>query len=188
MPILLSGLSLIETLLVLLITSLLITIAAPDFSSLVENKKADNVVRKLNTAVVLAKTTAITQNTIVTLCKSDNGKECGGKWKDGVLVFTDDNADRNPNNEDVVIRYFAFGNIAGDISWNAFQNRQYLQFTQQGFTRYQNGNFTYCPFNRKTELNRQLILNRTARARFAMDSDKDGFREDSSGRPIRCGE
>jgi len=180
------GLTLIETLFVLLILSVLLSLALPSFSSIVAAKKSDIVISQLQHAVELGKVTAITETGTVTLCKSENGAGCGGNWEDGVILFTDSNGDRKVNQEDKLVRYITFPEMEGTISWRAFQNRQYLQFTSQGFTRYQNGSFIFCPKNNKAELARQLVINRTARARITIDSDGDGIREDSTGEPIRC--
>ena len=55
----------------------------------------------------------------------------------------------------------------------------------RGFTRYQNGTFTYCP---KEGLNyaRGIILNAQGRVRFTKDEDQDGIDEGANGRPLRC--
>jgi type IV fimbrial biogenesis protein FimT len=180
------GLTLIESLFVLLILSILITVGLPSFNQIIANKKADLVIGRLQQAVELGKVTAITNTKTVTLCKSDNGRGCGGNWQEGVIVFTDQNGDREVNQQDKLVRYLTFPEMDGTLSWRAFQNRQYLQFTPQGFTRYQNGSFVFCPNSKKAELARQLVINRTARARITIDSDGDGIREDSTGAPIRC--
>jgi type IV fimbrial biogenesis protein FimT len=178
--------TLIELLITLLILSILLAVGMPNLSSFVETKKSNDTITRVKQAVETAKVSAIVNGRIVTLCKSQDGEKCGGSWEDGIITFTDDNADRIINQDDELIRYFTFPEAQGSIHWRAFQNRQYLQITSQGFTRSQNGNFTYCPFNRKSYLARQLVINRTARVRYAIDSNRDGIYEDSSGKPIRC--
>ena len=180
------GFTLLELLITLLMLSLLLLIALPDFRELIQQKQSDITVRTLTTAIELARTSAITDNKLTTLCRSSDGSECGGKWEDGILVFTDHNGNRKIDTEDRLVRYFPFPSSTGKLQWRAFQNRQYLQITPQGFTRYQNGNFTFCPHSKDLSLARQIILNRSARIRHAQDSDGDGIREDSQGRPIRC--
>lgn len=180
------GVTLLELLVVVLLLSILTGISLPGFQHLIEQKKADIAIGRLGHAIELARTFAITTGHLVTLCRSANGEDCGGQWRDGTIIFTDRNGDRRINQDDKLLHYVRFPDINGSIHWRAFQNRQYLQITNMGFTRYQNGNFTYCPNNKKSELARQLIINRTARIRYASDSDGDGIREDSSGRPIRC--
>lgn len=181
-----AGLTLFELLFTLLMLSLLLGIALPDFTDLLEKKRSDNNIRTLMTALELARTSAIVNNSLVTLCRSNNGQTCGGQWKDGILVFVDYDGDRKIEQQDRIVRYMTFPGLHGELYWRAFQNRQYLQITAQGFTRYQNGNFTFCPDSGDPRHARQIILNRTGRFRQAGDSDGDGIREDSRGRPLRC--
>ena len=180
------GFTLVELLLVLSILSILLGLSLPNFQAMYAQRQADVVIRKVSKAIQLARMSAIRTGKLVTLCRSDSGVECGGEWRDGIIVFSDRNGDRKINQDDVLQQFITFPGINGSLKWRAFQNRQYLQITNQGFTRYQNGNFTYCPNNGDASLARQLIINRTARIRFAIDSDGDGIREDSRGRPISC--
>lgn len=176
----------LELLICLLVVGVLGAMSLPDLQALTEQQRGDNIMRRLASAIALGRSTAITSGEVVTLCRSKDGIQCGGQWHDGVLLFTDGNADRNINQDDSVKRYFTFPEAEGSLRWQAFQNRQYLQFTSAGHTRNQNGSFTYCPASKKPDLARQLIVSRTARARFALDKDGDGIREDSEGKPLVC--
>jgi type IV fimbrial biogenesis protein FimT len=180
------GISLLELLITLGILTILLSISIPDFKNLAESVSADTTLRKLATAIQLGKSSAITNRTTVTLCRSLDGVTCGGRWEDGVLVFTDRNRDRAINEDDRLVRYITFPDGKGHIRFRAFQNKQYLQLTSLGTTHSQNGNYTYCPFSGDSKLARQLIVNRTARLRFAQDSNGDGIKEDSRGRPLSC--
>ncbi len=180
------GLTLLELLVCLFILSILLNSALPALGEAVTHKRSDVSARQLELAIELARNAAITRNLTVTLCRSNNGEDCDGAWHDGVLVFTDQNENRELDKEDSVVRYVVFYDYDGTITWRAFQNRQYLQITSLGFTKYQNGNFTICPKNKDLRFARQLIINRTARVRHAQDKDGDGIREDSRRRPIRC--
>ena len=180
------GFTLVELLLVLSIMSILFSLSLPNFQAMHAQRQADVVIKKLSEAIQLARMSAIRTGKLVILCRSDRGVECSGQWHDGIIVFSDGNGDRKINQDDVLQRFFTFPGIGGSLRWRAFQNRQYLQITSQGFTRYQKGIFTYCPNDGDASLARQLIINRTARIRFAVDSDGDGIREDSRGRPINC--
>lgn len=183
---LMTGLSLLELLISLGILSMLLGVSIPDFSEISESIAGEVTLRKLATAVQLGKSAAITSGTTVTLCRSVDGLTCKGNWEDGVIVFTDRNRDRALNEGDRLIRHITFPDGNGQINFRAFQNKQSLQLTALGTTAYQNGNFTYCPFSGNRLFARQLIVNRTARLRFAQDKDGDGFREDSRGRPLNC--
>ena len=76
--------------------------------------------------------------------------------------------------------------LQGNLSWRAFGNRQRLQIDRFGGLSGQNGNFTWCPPAHSAEPAHQLVLNGSGRFRFARDSDGDGYREDSQGRPLQC--
>ncbi|MFK7864763.1 MAG: GspH/FimT family pseudopilin [Pseudohongiellaceae bacterium] len=178
--------TLIELLIVLTIVAIALSIALPNFSEFIEQKKANDTIKRVKQAITVAKVGAVVNGNYVTLCKSRSGEKCEGNWEQGMIAFTDKNGDRKINQDDRLLRYFTFPEVEGTIRWRAFQNRQYLQITGQGFTRFQNGNFTYCPHNKKPYLARQIIINRTARVRFSIDSNGDGIQEDSRGRPIRC--
>ncbi len=182
----LTAYSLFELLFALAIVSILVGIAAPDFQGLVERTRSDRTIKLLERAIEMARIAAISSQQIVTLCRSRDGGECGGQWQDGVLIFRDGDGDREIDDDEILIRWVTFPGYEGQLRWRAFQNRQYLQFTPQGFTRYQNGNFTYCPADGDERHARQLIINRLARVRHAQDSDGDGIQEDSRGRPLRC--
>jgi type IV fimbrial biogenesis protein FimT len=181
-----AGLSLLELLLTLIIMSILAATAVPGLKALLGNSAGELTMRRLAQAIEIGRIAAITSSSLVTLCRSSSGQECGGQWHEGVLVFTDANGNRKIEQQDRIIRHITFPDLAGELSWRAFQNRQYLQITALGFTRYQNGNFTYCPNDGNQTHIRQLIINRNARIRFAQDRDGDGIREDSRGRALHC--
>jgi type IV fimbrial biogenesis protein FimT len=180
------GLSLIELLVSLLILSIVLGMAMPNFASLLHSISSDVTMRKLASAIQVGRSAAITNSATVTLCRSQDGLACGGAWQEGVLIFTDGNRNRIIDDDDLLVRYVKLPNSEGHIRFRAFQNKQYLQLSSLGFTHSQNGNFTYCPFSGEGKFARQLIVNRAARMRFAQDSDGDEVREDSRGRPLDC--
>ncbi len=181
-----SGLTLMELLISLGILSILLGLALPNFRAMAQSVSGDVTLRKLANAIQFGKATAITNNATVTLCRSDDGSDCGGNWQDGVMLFIDSNRNREFDGDDDLLRHITFPDGNGSIRFRAFQNKQYLQLTSLGTTRDQNGNFTYCPYTGENVFARQLIINRTARLRFAQDSNGDGVREDSRGRPLDC--
>ncbi|MEX0962629.1 MAG: GspH/FimT family protein [Pseudohongiellaceae bacterium] len=180
------GFSLLELLISLGLLSVLLSISLADFMNLAQSVSADATLRKLANAIQAGKSSAITNRTSVTVCPSIDGFKCGGGWHRGVIVFTDNNRNTKVDTEDLLIRHVSFPNANGSIRFRAFQNKQYLQLTSMGTTHSQNGNFTYCPFAGDVSLARQLIVNRSARMRFALDNNGDGIREDSRGRALVC--
>lgn len=181
-----TGATLFEMFVTIGLLSILLGVSIPEFRDLSQSVAGDVTLRRLASAIQVAKTSAIIERTSVTLCPSIDGLVCGGGWHKGVLLFTDSNRSRSIEDGDTLIRYIQFPDNQGSIRFRAFQNKQYLQLSPLGTTHSQNGNFTYCPTVENMRHARQLILNRTARLRFAQDGDGDGIREDSRGRPLSC--
>ena len=180
------GITLFELLTCLSTVSILLALAFPSLTQLQTALQNAAAVKILRQSIGIARAQAITSRSFVTLCRSEDGRSCGGRWEQGVLIFTDKDGDRVLEDEDTLTAYSRFPDFKGRIHWRAFQNRQYLQITPAGATRYQNGSFTVCAEDSDPKATQQLILSRTGRARLAQDNDGDGIRENSRGRPIRC--
>jgi type IV fimbrial biogenesis protein FimT len=181
-----SGFNLIELLIILAILAVLVNLALPGLAQSVERNQARVAINEIKRAITLTRYTAINNGVITTLCRSNDGRNCGGQWQQGFIVFTDSNADRVINGNDRLIRIFPELADSGTLKFRAFQNKQYLQMTPQGFTNYQNGNFTFCPKSNDVSLAQQVIVNRSGRTYFASDTDGDGIKEGANGKAISC--
>ena len=188
MRLLYSGLSLIELLICLVVLTIIFSrLLGPDTTSWRKKAEIDGVMQDLMASIGMARSHAISENVVVTLCRSDDGRNCRGNWNEGYIVFTDWNANRRIDGKDRILsRTESFRSI-GSLSYNSFKNRQYLQITPRGFTDFQNGNFTFCSVDRKSEEIRQIIVSLSGRARYARDRDGDGVVENSQGKPVSCG-
>ncbi len=180
------GLSLIEILVCLTIVAFLTLVGTPDFSGWRQKKEIDALMRELLGAIDMARSHAVAENVMVTFCRSNDGRACQGKWDEGSILFTDFNADRVINGSDRLLFRLEPMKPGGTLTFNSFQNRQYLQMTSRGFANYQNGNFTFCPASKDPRMARQIIVSLSGRTRFARDSDGDGVAEDSQGKPLYC--
>lgn len=180
------GLGLLELLIVLAIVSIMASIALPGLDELVSQQRSEAAARKLHRALVMARSAAVTRHEMVTLCRTADGRKCGGSWSQRIALFLDGDGDRQANEPDQVLSVVDMGGSETHISWRSFGNRQYLQFLPVGSTNNQNGNFTLCPSSGDMRHARQLVISRTGRIRHARDSDGDGFVENSRGKPIQC--
>ena len=181
-----SGMTLLELIVAMALLSLLLAVAAPSLSGIIEQRRGDEAIRLLREAIELTRAAAISSGGLATLCRSGDGASCGGRWEEGMIVFIDGDGNRVPDTAGALVRVFRFPSPTGDIRWRSFGNRQFLQMTPMGSTRNQNGNFTWCPGNGDVSLARQLIVNAAGRMREALDNDGDGVREGANGRPIAC--
>ena len=181
-----SGVTALEALIAVFILTILVQLALPRYEQLVTDHQGRQVLQRLAGSIYLARASSARWGSSAVLCPSTSGQSCSGDWHDGVLVFLDRNDNQAPDNNEEILDYLDFERLPGTLHWRAFRSKPFLQITPLGFTRYQNGNFTWCDRRKTPGSARQLILNRTGRVRFAKDSDGDGLRENSRGDPVRC--
>lgn len=176
-------LELIASLAVLLITT---SIALPAFSEIVQNHKSQTVIRLLYGLIQKSRHQAISHNSNVLLCKSQDLISCGGSWKDGIIVFVDRDNNQAVNGDDILLRSIQMPFEEGELFWRSFGNKPHLEFLPSGRTNYQNGTFTYCIDSADPEKARGISVTVTGRPQIAFDRNGDGIRENSSGTQLRC--
>lgn len=181
-----SGFSLLECLLAVIILATLTRLALPGFEEVTTHREGSLVLQQVANFIYLSRTVAARHGAMAVLCPSGDGLDCGADWQDGLLLFLDANDNQRRDEDEAVEEYLPFEGVQGTLHWRAFRSKPYLQITPLGFTRYQNGSFTWCDLRGSPASAHQLILNRTGRVRFARDRDRDGIRENSRGEPIRC--
>ncbi|MDX1573001.1 MAG: GspH/FimT family pseudopilin [Methylophaga sp.] len=159
------GLTLIELLIVIAIVSILAAIAMPSFNDLLRRQAINGQANALFSMLYLARSEAIKRSSVVTICKSSDGQNCGGNWSDGWMMFADQNKDGAMDAGDTMITQ---GRISEKIAvgWVAFGSNNYIRFTPRGMTLAQNGTFTVCPENTDEKLARSVVVSKTARVRI----------------------
>lgn len=181
------GVTTIELIAVLAIASILIGIVAPSIINIHNRSKATAEVNWIIGAINYSRHSAIIRRTNITLCPYvKNSRECNGKWHEGLIAFTDYNQNARLDGEDFLIEKIQNTIKDGTITWRAFRNRQYLQFTPYGYTNFQNGNFTHCPKNGDPQYARQIVINTQGRARVINSRDAAGQPIDRRGKALRC--
>ena len=90
-----TGFTLVELMITLLIAAIVLGLAAPGVSDLMERNRLQTSADSLYTGLMLARSEALKRNRPVTLCKSSNGTACtaGSSWHQGWLVYSDDDND-----------------------------------------------------------------------------------------------
>ena len=162
------------------------SMSLPSFEGMLKRQKASGEANNLVSLIYLARSEAIKTNQVVTICRSANGMECGNDWKDGWMMFVDNNRNGAKEVGERIIRSGHAGN-GYQVSFRAFGSNRYLRFTPLGLTLSQNGTFKLCPKDNDSRYARAVIISKTARARLAKDSDGDGIYEAANGSPLSCG-
>ena len=85
-----SGFTLYELMIVLAIGSIILVVAVPSFSGVIDNQRMTAATNEMVMTLNLAKSEAIKRVAYVSVCKSNNGVNCsaaGTSWDDGWIVF-----------------------------------------------------------------------------------------------------
>jgi len=173
------GVTLIELLVALAISSILFGIALPGISSVMATNRLTSQINLLSASIAYTRSIAIKRNQTAVICKSTNGVECNvkAKWEDGWLIYVDSDGDRTLDTDmgDQVLHVQA-ALTATTLRYKAFGPRGYIAYRPDGFT-LTNGTFTLCVKD-KPEIKKALILSKSGRLRVSLT----GY----AGKPLKC--
>jgi prepilin-type N-terminal cleavage/methylation domain-containing protein len=180
--------TLLELLVVMALLGILLTLGLPDLRRWQREARGEALLMELDRLLSEARSTAATQAVPVTLCATSTPPACATTWQQQVLLFTDHDGDRTFERDtgDTVLRLWVPPPTQGRLLLRNFPARPSLQFTPDGFTSGESGNFTWCPRATDPGAIRQLIFTRTGRTRLAQDRDGDGVREGADGEALVC--
>lgn len=94
-----AGVTLIELLTVLAILTILLGVGIPGFQSLLQSQRLTTTTNGLFAAVHLARSEAIQRGARVDLVPAGDGTD----WKNGWVVFIDENADHKVNDQEKIV-------------------------------------------------------------------------------------
>jgi len=174
------GFTLIELLTTLGIATILVAVAIPSLQNFQMNSRQSASVNELVNGMRVARNTAITTNSRVTVCASASGDRCENvAWNMGWIAFTDRDADRALDNDETIIR--TAGKVESvDISSGQFGN--FFVYRPNGRVMavnvaQDNGQFTICD-ERGTEHAKGIRLDLSGRP-FVYDAYTGGL-------PLSC--
>lgn len=125
-----NGFTLIELLTTIAVATLLISLAVPSMQTFSQNSRQTAAVNDLVSGIHLARNTAITTNTRVTVCPSSDGQACGSvTWDQGFIAFVDRDSDQTVDGDETVIRT---GTTAARITITSGQYGDYLMYRPNG--------------------------------------------------------
>lgn len=178
------GFTLIELLVALSIIVLLAAFAFPSYQFLLAKNESDIVQQQLLQTLQFAQQEARIKHTTIAVCKSQNNLDCGGDWRDGVMVFDDKNGDGSVTSRDQLLLSIQF-KTNGKLYWRGFPvYRNYLQFSGEGFQETDNSTFWYCRLAKRFP-DWTIQLNKSGRAR-AVKPDSHGEIRDANGKVLAC--
>jgi type IV fimbrial biogenesis protein FimT len=166
-----AGLSLVETLVVVVIAGVLVSIAVPAMTATLDSIRLSSASDTFVSGLYLARSEAISRTGAVVLCKSANGASCSvtGGWEQGWIIFRDaNNNGQREESEGIVARESALPaglKLTGNLSV-----AKYVSFTPTGSARlvgggFQAGTLTLCRHSVDGGEARQIVLNVAGRLR-----------------------
>jgi len=192
-----SGFSIIEVMIVLVIASILVAVAAPGFRDLMANNRSIVEVYTLRATLNQARSEALARRAPVVVCPTTDGLACAGPddWSTGYMAFvdTDNNNIADSSNPDEEIIQFKTGPLPLDPALDpaldlAFDNdEQRVSFSAQGDALGFEGTFTFCD-ERGAKKARALIINPVGTLAAATDVDEpgDGIVNDIKDANVTC--
>lgn len=98
------GFTLIELMVTVALLAILAAMAAPSFTTLINSNRLSGAANDIVAALQVARMEAIRRGENVVICPSTNGIGCSGTDWSRMIVFSDRNANRAVDAQDVVVR------------------------------------------------------------------------------------
>lgn len=181
-----TGFTMLELLVVLSITAILATVAVPSVRDSLQRNSKESGMLDFMSAISLARSEAVSQSRVVTICRSTNLTACvtsaGGDWSAGWLVFTDTDAPTvvaTKDAADTILKAGLATNTQSIITLKRFDNtslattNDFLQFDRDGSLRsYATGvYFKFCDSSNNVANARAILLSNTGRSALSTDTD-----------------
>lgn len=174
-----TGFTLIELLVVMTIAIILLSLAVPAMTGMLNTQKVSSFGSSFLAGLNFARNEAIKRNARAVLCKSADGLSCAssGGWEQGWIVFHDVNNNAAlDTGEQVIVQQGAVSQglrLTGNT-----QVASYVSYSASGSAKlisgaFQAGTFTLCLVPVSSGDVRQIVLSSTGRARLQRGSSSD---------------
>lgn len=178
------GVTLIELMVTVAILAILITIAAPNFQTLMLNNRLSGITNEFMGTLNFARSEAIKRGGSVSVCRSSNGSTCSGNWTNGWIVFLENNdapnhGTRATDGTEPILRIN--DSLGGEYTAVSDNFANFITYSRSG-TANTTGNFVFC--HNSDESHAQAIVVTLIRPRVGQDSDNDGIPEKDDGNEI----
>ncbi len=180
------GITLLELMVNIAITSILTAIALPNMSDFVVKMRVNDEVSMLQRLLFVARNSAINSGERVIVCPLTSGGKCTIGWHKELSVFIDNNNNKAfdaANNERLLVTKSAIK--TGDQLIYG-KGRVMVAFHPSGhLSGLSNGTFRYCPIGHEDK-SRGIIIARSGRIYASSDIDNDSRDETRMNKEITC--
>ncbi|MFK7993262.1 MAG: GspH/FimT family pseudopilin [Granulosicoccus sp.] len=193
-----SGFTLLELLIAMAVAGVLLSIAAPSVSAVIQNQRLQSALGPVSLAAFTARSESAKSGDSVTLCARATDTQCGADWNNGSLVFRDGTVVRGEtqaviDNTDEILRVIpphghpiVLSAIAStDRTATGEYNPSFVRYEPDGGSNWKNGTFFVCD-DRGDNSAIALHITISGDIRPARSSDSDGPVKDVFGRDLSC--
>lgn len=135
-----TGFSLLELMVTVAVLAITVTIALPSFTSTIQNNRLSTQANQFIAALQLTRSSAISRNQRITLCKSSDGSSCttNGDWTQGWIIFVDNNSDATLDIGEELLRVQT--SLDGNTTLNGETDvADYISYVASGASQLTNG-------------------------------------------------
>lgn len=161
------GFSLFETLVTLIILSIIISFIIPYFHHQMAKMESVKIQNMLTSSISLAKSNATTLRSNVVICSSSDGQQClKNTWNQSILIFADGNNNRQLDSNEPVIIYQQTQLKYGSLEWKGTLASPNISFLTKfdGLPIGNNGSFYYCSLSDLP--NKRIVLSKMGHVRI----------------------
>ena len=170
-----SGFTLVELMITLVVAAILVTVAIPNFRTLIQNNRLTTEINEFLTAVSITRSEAVKRADRITMCKSSDGAACvaTGDWSQGWIIFIDSNNDAAATGEEVLRVH---GSLSTGTTLDGSANLDnYISYESDGTSQLttgavQSGTAILCD-DRGSGNGKGVAINATGRARTISGTD-----------------
>lgn len=158
-----NGWTLIELLTVLAVVSILAGVGVPSLSKWFQRQSEASLFKTLYHLSSYARTKAIRERQFLTLCPSEDHRQCNGEWQDTIIIFSDGNRNETLDSDEQLYKAITLPDNTPCLQWRASAGRNYLQFKPSGVTNGTAGHFRFCD-QVISNYNKQLVVSFSGRS------------------------
>lgn len=179
------GFTLVELILTLALTIMLVGVASISWTQLISSTRHTDVVNDTRRMFALARSYAVYQKTLTTICPLSPELKCTDDWNNAVSVFPDRNNDKRPD-AGKVHRVFSLTKSQSSV-YSRTAGRGYFQLSANGMSHGTLGSLVACSASPNGGYHMSyLALNIGGRVRALHDEDGDGEIRLPWGATVTC--
>jgi type IV fimbrial biogenesis protein FimT len=165
------GFTLVETLAVLAVAVILVSVAVPSFGALTRSTRVSSASNELLASLLLTRSEAIKRRHRVVMCRSGDGLSCAatGAWEQGWIVFADLDGDAERDAAEPLLLVQPAVSTSLRLTGTS-PVAKYVSYAPNGSTKlvgggFQAGTLTVCSRTAGASEGRQIVVNSTGRPR-----------------------